>query len=346
MRRNHYNFYIVYFAFFLANIMVNSSNENNQPSDNGQLGQILLSNFDPSSLDTTTPSAKLALYLIENGRAQEVHDNFDNYKNILSDEIIFKLIDALDSNIAKSNVANLDNIPLDVFSRYAKWCKGKVKSGIQQIEDNNQYVNYLQNAPKSWKQTFAIFSPEEQKRLSECIEFYPEMIAVKTSMKIEWEQKSVKIYLDKDYLSVDEKTAQQTDEVEIIDGNVYMTMQWAKSLVPENLQLKPSVFVAISNIFNTGESFKVAADMRSLKLVGELLGIERRGCILHKGDKKVNSRDESALCLTMGTWTNNGISTGNPIVLFVWESVWTLKQVYPDYMTLVRKLAKPIEVLS
>ena len=326
--------------------MVNSSNENNQSSHNEQLGQIQSSDFDSSSLDTTNASAKLALYLIENGRAQEVHDNFDNYKNILSDEIVFKLIDALDNNIAKSNVANLDNIPLDVFSRYGKMVERKAKIRQQQIEDNNQYADYLQNAPKSWKQTFATFSPEEQKRLSECIEFYPEMIAVKTSMKIEWEQKSVKIYVDKDYLSVDENTAQETDEIEIIDGNAFMTMQWAKSLVPENLQLKWSVFVAISNIFNTGEVFKVAADMRSLKLVGELLGIERRGCILHKGDKKVNSRDESALCLTMGTWTNNGISTGNPIVLFVWESVWTLKQVYPDYMTLVRKLAKPIEVLS
>ncbi len=32
--------------------------------------------------------------------------------------------------------------------------------------DNNHYADYLQNAPKSWKQTFATFSPEEQKRLA------------------------------------------------------------------------------------------------------------------------------------------------------------------------------------
>lgn len=297
-----------------------------------------------SNVETNTPSAQLALYLIENGRAQEVYNDFDNYEKILSDEIIFKLIDALDDKIIRTNVSNLDNIPQDILFRYLKWKQAKLLWS-ENTDSNEKYGSYLQYAPNSFKNLFEKFSLEEQKRLSEIIEFFPDMIAVKTKMKIEGEEKLVKISVDKKDTFVSQEVAAKTDEIETIDGNTYMTISWAKSITPENLQIKWSHFVAMADIFNTGEVFKTRLDMRSLKLVNELLGIERKGCIVHKGDKKVNRLDENTWCMTMGTKMKDGVSTGNPIVLMVANNTWAMMEMNTDFMAPVRKLSKPIEIL-
>lgn len=292
-------------------------------------------------------TAQVALSLIEHGRAEEVARDFDKYTN-LSDKIVFKMLDALDTYM---HPEYCNNISQDILKRYIM--RDEDYSHISNnLDIPVEYVEYLNYAPDSWKQQFIKFDAWRQKKLSEQIEFFSDTISIIVDLKLDNVFKKAKIFIDNQDYQVTLWEAEKTDEIEIINGNTYMTIEWAKNIIPQELHIKGSMLKAIWDIMPLVEEFKYHRDLPQLKMVNDLLDIKVKWFLM-KWDKKVNHKDWKSWLMTMWYSIKDGKATKNPIVFGAWDAkltgMWRCGTMYPMkpwFMAPVRKMTKPIEILE
>lgn len=338
-------------------------------------------------------TAQVALYLIENGRAEEVARSFDKYPH-LSDEIVFKMIDAIDETVEENTM----HISSDILANYEKYKRrinnikylkvyGFIKPGTEELiaeelpnlsglshkvkqrlietwyttevaANPQSFVDkptrspenelYLQDAPAKWKERFDDFTEEQQKQLKEKIEFFPDKVTIITTLKIEWVEKKVKLHIDNTDVAATEEQAEKTDNIEIIAGTTYVTWEGAKSLVPENLHLKGSMFVAIGNALPYDTPIKMKERSPVLKAVADLLNItDDIASPTHKWRKIkwetwVKKDKEPWRLMTMGAGPS-----GDPTIIKLHINDAEIYNVSErNTMAPTRKLSQPVEILE
>ncbi len=285
-------------------------------------------------------TAQVALSLIESGRAEDVARDFDKYSH-LPDEIVFKMIDVLGT---KSPSIATGNIPYDILARYEQ---KKASFKFQSTSDSQlspEYSEYLTYAPDAWKTRFATFTAEQQKKLCEQIEFFPNMVSFVVTQKIDGVDKRVKLYIENTDVVVSPEQVQDRKDVVIDNNTAHMTIDAAKDIVPLELHILWSTIKSIADLMPY-QDFKMKTDIQSLKAIGEILHITESWCFeLWNVDPQ--KKDSRAWLMTMWTTKEEWQTTWNPIVLWVNDKTGHLTPMKPEFMAPIRKMAKPREILE
>ena len=372
--------------------------DNSHPNLDAQADNSAASTADTLQWKVLSPevdgyTSQVALYLIENGHAEEVARSFDKYAN-LSDEIVFKMIDVIDETVEE----NIAKIPYDTIANYEKYKRkinnikylkvyGFIKPGTEELiseelpnlsglshkvkqrlietwyatevaANPQSFLDkpmrtpenelYLQHAPEKWKARFDDFTEEQQKQLKEKIEFFSDKVTIVTTLKIEWVEKKVKLHIDNTDVAATEEQAEKTDDVEIIDGTTYVTWEGAKSLVPENLHLKGSMFVAIGNTLPYDTPIKMKERSPVLKAVADLLNITddiaspTNQWRKIKWEEWVRKDREPWRLMTMGAGPS-----GDPTIIKLHINDAEIYNVSErNTMAPTRKLSQPVEILE